>query len=161
MTVRKKELIIRGGHNIDPKIVEEAMHKHPGVAMAAVVGRPDVKAGEVPVMYYEQSPGAQLSATELAEFAQQHVPERAAISKDFVRMDALPVTAVGKIHKVTLNMVEIERTIREEARKAGVELSVEVVQDPQRGIVSRLAAVSDQAKLQNALSPYPFHIDWL
>ncbi|MCT4557293.1 MAG: acyl-CoA synthetase [Pelagimonas sp.] len=160
MTGRKKELIIRGGHNIDPKIVEEAMHKHPAVAMAAVVGRPDAKVGEVPVMYFEQVPGAQVSTAELAEFAQHHVPERAAIPKDFIRVEALPVTAVGKIHKVTLNMMEINRTIQDEARKADVVLSVEVVQDPKRGIVSQVAHVSDRAKLQNALSPYPFNIDW-
>lgn len=40
LTGRRKELIIRGGHNIDPKVIEEALQAHPAVAMAAAIGRP-------------------------------------------------------------------------------------------------------------------------
>ena len=46
---RAKDLIIRGGHNIDPAIVEQALLAHPGVTSAQAVGRPDAHAGEVPV----------------------------------------------------------------------------------------------------------------
>ena len=41
LTGRSKDLIIRGGHNIDPQMIEEALHKHPAVALAAAVGKPD------------------------------------------------------------------------------------------------------------------------
>ena len=54
---RAKDLIIRGGHNIDPAIVEDALLAHPQVTAAAAVGRPDVHAGEVPVAYVTVAPG--------------------------------------------------------------------------------------------------------
>ena len=160
MTGRKKELIIRGGHNIDPKIVEEAMHKHPAVAMAAVIGRPDAKVGEVPVMYFQKTAGHDVDAAQLAEFAEVHVSERAAIPKDYIELGDLPVTAVGKIHKVTLNMMEIERTIREEAKTHTVDiLSLDVVQDSSRGIVAKLVLADGQDALSRALGRYAFNVD--
>lgn len=162
MTGRKKELIIRGGHNIDPKIVEEAMHKHSAVAMAAVVGRPDAKVGEVPVMYYQEVAGASATQTELAEFAVTHVSEQAAIPKDFIKLDALPMTTVGKIHKVTLNMMEIERTIRKTADDIGADLiSLRVDQDSSRGIIATISAGSNNNALAKALGAYAFNITFI
>jgi fatty-acyl-CoA synthase len=51
LTGRAKDLIIRGGHNIDPRVIEEGLLSHPAVAAAAAVGRPDRHSGEVPVAY--------------------------------------------------------------------------------------------------------------
>ena len=51
LTGRAKDLIIRGGHNIDPRVIEEGLLRHPAVAAAAAVGRPDRHSGEVPVAY--------------------------------------------------------------------------------------------------------------
>ena len=48
---RAKDLIIRGGHNIDPRVIEDALLRHPAVRAAAAVGRPDRHSGEVPVAY--------------------------------------------------------------------------------------------------------------
>ena len=48
---RAKDLIIRGGHNIDPATIEDALLAHPDVTAAAAVGRPDPHAGEVPVAF--------------------------------------------------------------------------------------------------------------
>ena len=48
LTGRAKDVIIRGGHNIDPLGIEEALHAHPAVELAAAVGRPDAHAGEIP-----------------------------------------------------------------------------------------------------------------
>jgi fatty-acyl-CoA synthase len=160
MTGRKKELIIRGGHNIDPKIVEEAMHKHSSVAMAAVIGRPDAKVGEVPVMYFQSANNVEADLQDLADFAMTHVPERAAVPKDFIQVEALPVTAVGKIHKVTLNMMEIERTIYVEARNLGVPIvALHVVQDPARGIVAKVDVSTASAALEKALGQFAFACD--
>ena len=47
LTGRKKELIIRGGHNIDPKLIEDPMHEHPAVGLAAAIGKPDARVGEM------------------------------------------------------------------------------------------------------------------
>ncbi|MBO9479615.1 hypothetical protein J7382_18880 [Shimia sp. R11_0] len=160
LTGRKKELIIRGGHNIDPKIIEEAMHAHPAVQMAAAVGRPDAKAGELPVLYYQ---GDAIQEEELSSFAATHIAERAAIPKAFIRLDALPVTGVGKIHKVTLNMMEIERTIRAEAEAKGIAIrELEVLQDNHRGVFAhlRLASNRDQATMRHALGLYAFSVDY-
>ena len=55
---RAKDLIIRGGHNIDPAIIEDALLAHPQVTAASAVGRPDVHAGEVPVAYVTLAPGS-------------------------------------------------------------------------------------------------------
>ena len=51
LTGRAKDLIIRGGHNIDPRVIEEALLRHPAVRHAAAVGRPDRHSGEIPVAY--------------------------------------------------------------------------------------------------------------
>jgi fatty-acyl-CoA synthase len=158
MTGRKKELIIRGGHNIDPKIIEEAMHAHPGIQMAAAVGRPDLKAGELPVLYYQ---GEDLPAAELAAFAAEHVTERAAIPKAFIRLEALPVTGVGKIHKPSLTMMEIEGVIRAEAKARGLEIAdLTMIQDNQRGIVAKLRMASDTEDMRQALGLFTFAVDF-
>lgn len=161
MTGRKKELIIRGGHNIDPKMIEEAMHAHPRIALAAAVGRPDVKAGELPVLYYQSNDGADIPIEELTSFADTHVTERAAQPKDFIRLDELPLTAVGKIHKPTLNMTEIERTIRSEAEACGATItSLDVAPDSQRGIVARLSVTAERDTLARQLGNYTFTFEF-
>ena len=53
ITGRAKDLIIRGGHNIDPAVIEEAPMTHPSVAFAGAIGQPDAHAGEVPAVYVE------------------------------------------------------------------------------------------------------------
>ena len=66
---RKKELIIRGGHNIDPKVIEDALQTHPAVAMTAAIGSPDAYAGELPVAYVQPKPGFSVTEAELLEHA--------------------------------------------------------------------------------------------
>ena len=79
LTGRKKELIIRGGHGIDARTIEEALASHPGVALAAAIGSPDAYAGEMPVAYVQLEPGATVTEQELLEHAAMTIPERAAI----------------------------------------------------------------------------------
>ena len=57
ITGRAKDLVIRGGHNIDPAPVEEILFQHPAVGLAAVVGQPDAYAGELPVGYVQLKAG--------------------------------------------------------------------------------------------------------
>jgi fatty-acyl-CoA synthase len=99
---RAKDLIIRGGHNIDPAIIEDVLLTHPQVTGAAAVGRPDPHAGEVPVAYVTLAPGAEVSEEELREWATARVAERAAAPKAVTVIDVLPVTAVGKPYKLAL-----------------------------------------------------------
>lgn len=117
LTGREKELIIRGGHNIDPKQIEEPIHEHPAVALAAAVGRPDARVGELPVLYVELKPNATATVEELMAFAQEKIGERAAIPKEIVIVDTIPQTAVGKIYKPALTFEQITKVFDEELAK--------------------------------------------
>lgn len=99
---RVKDLIIRGGHNIDPTVIEDALLTHPDVVAAAAVGRPDTHAGEVPVAYVAMRPGAAVTAGELLDWGAERIPERAAVPKDVHLVESIPTTLVGKPSKVPL-----------------------------------------------------------
>ena len=110
---RKKDLIIRGGHNIEPRLIEDALLQCPAVALAAAVGKPDAHAGELPVAYVQLHPGASITEQALLEFAAAHMPERPAVPKDIVFLDRLPLTAVGKPQKHLLQIDAAERVFRQ------------------------------------------------
>ncbi|GAB2552930.1 acyl-CoA synthetase [Nocardia heshunensis] len=96
---RAKDLIIRGGHNIDPAGIEDALLSHPQVTAAGAVGRPDVHAGEIPVAYVTLAPESEMTEDELVAWAAERVHERAAAPRTVTILDALPVTDVGKPYK--------------------------------------------------------------
>ncbi|MCG8492208.1 MAG: acyl-CoA synthetase [Sneathiellales bacterium] len=110
LTGRAKDLIIRGGHNIDPGMIEECLHTHPEVLLAAAVGRPDSYAGEIPVAYVQLNPGSTVTAEDLRSYAEEHIFERPALPAEVLLVDTMPVTAVGKIFKPTLRYDIIQRT---------------------------------------------------
>ena len=159
LTGRKKELIIRGGHNIDPKQIEEALQGHPAVALVAAVGSPDAYAGEVPVAYVQLVAGMSATNDELLAFAVQHISERAAVPKRIEILPSLPVTSVGKLFKPALQQREIERVIRQEAASAAVEVEVSVSQDPRRGLVARVHGEQGK-RLAVVLGRYAFAVDY-
>jgi fatty-acyl-CoA synthase len=113
---RSKELIIRGGHNIDPKMIEEVLAQHEAVNLAAAIGRPDSYAGEVPVAYVDTvaDKAGSVTSEELLEFCKANIGERAAVPKDISIMEKLPVTGVGKIHKPTLHLIELKKVVEKE-----------------------------------------------
>ena len=102
ITGRLKDVIIRGGHNIDSRVIEETLAAHPAVALAAAVGKPDAYAGELPVAYVQLKPGVTAVADEIRDFAKAHIPERAAAPVEVTILDALPLTSIGKIYKPPL-----------------------------------------------------------
>jgi len=127
LTGRKKELIIRGGHNIDPAIIEEALYKMDDVALAAAVGRPDKHAGEVPVAYVMPKPGAKLDAGEVERYCREHIVERAAMPKKVTVIETMPLTGVGKIFKPALRYDAIKQVFEAELQSlADIADSVEV-----------------------------------
>ena len=93
---RAKDLIIRGGHNIDPRLIEDALLTHPGVAAAAAVGRPDRHAGEVPVAYVVPADPDRFDEADLLEHAAAVIDEPAARPKQIHPIGAVPVTEVGR-----------------------------------------------------------------
>ena len=113
VTGRAKDVIIRGSHNIDPGLVEEALLAHPAIAMAAVVAEPDSYAGEVPVAFVSLRPGQQADPQVLLAEVAPRVYERPAVPKRVTVLPALPVTAVGKLYKPALRLLAIETRLRE------------------------------------------------
>lgn len=94
---RRSDLIISGGFNIYPREIEELILEQPGVREATVVGVPDTVRGEVPVAYvvvdgavFDEAATVAVLRSQFASFKQP---------KKFVRVDALPRTALGKVQK--------------------------------------------------------------
>lgn len=109
ITGRAKDLIIRGGHNIDPMPIEEALYQHPAVALAAVIGQPDARVGELPLAYVQLKPGAAATSADLLQWVRERTPERAAIPVEVVLIDAIPLTGVGKVFKPQLRWVAAQK----------------------------------------------------
>ena len=120
LTGRAKDLIIRGGHNIDPKVIEDALLAHPAVTAAAAVGRPDRHAGEVPVAYVVPAGPGRFDEAELLAWAVTAIDEPAARPKRIYPMTEIPVTAVGKQFKPALTADAAVRTITEALTAAGL-----------------------------------------
>jgi fatty-acyl-CoA synthase len=140
ITGRAKDLIIRGGHNIDPAEIEEALMRHEAVAFVGAVGQPDSFAGELPCAYVELVAGKTVTPDALLEFAREHIHERAAVPKHVEILEALPKTAVGKVFKPDLRRRAITRVFNATLAGAGQNAKVaEVTEDKKRGLVARLS----------------------
>lgn len=97
---RTKDIIISGGENISSVEVEIALYKHPAVALAAVVARPDEKWGETPCAFVQLKPGTDASADEIIAFCRDQLAHYKAPKS--VVFGPLPTTATGKIQKFVL-----------------------------------------------------------
>ena len=120
LTGRAKDLIIRGGHNIDPRVIEDGLLRHPAVRAAVAVGRPDRHAGEVPVAYVVPAGPGRFDEADLLAWASTAIDEPAARPKHIYPMTEIPVTAVGKHFKPALLADAAVRAITEALTAAGV-----------------------------------------
>ena len=140
---RAKDLIIRGGHNIDPKGIEDTLTNHPAVALAAAVPQPDSYAGELPCAYVTLAEGfsgdRESLVTELLAFAKMHISERAAIPVHIEILEEMPLTAIGKIFKPDLQMRAIKRVLGSAVRTEVPEADIIVVKDDQRGSFAKVS----------------------
>ncbi|MEM9724630.1 MAG: acyl-CoA synthetase [Pseudomonadota bacterium] len=102
LTGRAKDLIIRGGHNIDPGMIEDALVSHPEVAFVGAIGQPDASKGELPCAYVELVEGGRVTEAALMAHVEERVAERAARPVYIEVMAELPKTAVGKVFKPAL-----------------------------------------------------------
>jgi fatty-acyl-CoA synthase len=136
LTGRAKELIIRGGHNIDPAMIEDALLRHPAVAMVAAVGQPDAHAGELPMAFVTLKPGATATAEEIAAAARDLVPERAAVPVRVEILQQMALTTIGKVAKAVLRMRAAEHVLREQLASNAIPAQVHVRSDLQRGSVA-------------------------
>jgi long-chain acyl-CoA synthetase len=107
---RKKDLIIRGGFNVYPRDVEDALVAHPAISVAAVVGRPDPRHGEEVIAFVSLHPGATVTAEELVAWAREHIGGYK-YPREINILDVIPLTPVGKIDR---------KVLRAQARDAAV-----------------------------------------
>lgn len=155
---RAKDLIIRGGHNIDPATIEDALLSHPQVSAAAAVGRPDAHAGEVPVAYVVTS-GTDVTEEELVAWAAERVHERAAAPRTVTILDALPVTDVGKPYKLGLRADATRRELLDAlATISGVAGISTAVEDGTILATVTVAPYTDRTMAEAMLGRYA--IDW-
>jgi len=97
---RSKDIIISGGENISSLEVEDVLHRHPAVLLAAVVAKPDDKWGETPCAFVELKPGATATGDEIMAHCREHlahfkVPRH-------VVFGSIPKTSTGKVQKYLL-----------------------------------------------------------
>jgi len=156
ITGRAKDLIIRGGHNIDPAEIEEALLAHPAVAFAGAIGQPDAHSGELPCAFVELVGGASVTENALVEHCKVHVHERAAHPKHMTILPELPKTAVGKVFKPDLRRHAITRVYNGALESGGVAARVvSVIDDKKRGLVAQVALNGeDQAKVGEVLGAF-------
>jgi fatty-acyl-CoA synthase len=161
LTGRAKDVIIRGGHNIDPLVIEEVLHQHPAVEAAAAVGRPDSYAGEIPVAFVQLKPGVRAEPEELQGFARERIPERAAAPNEVIILAEMPLTRVGKIFKPELRYIAARRTFERVVKSLvakEVGISVEVGPHPEHGTLARIvldgAGEADAARIRDALKGF-------
>ena len=173
ITGRAKDIIIRGGHNIDPTVIEETLLKHPDVVLAAAVSKPDFYAGELPIAYVQLVPNAKATADEVQAFAQANSPERAAAPKEIILIDKMPLTDVGKPAKVQLRLDAARRAFTAALADVagGGKILVDMVADPKQGNRAVIQVDSGagkdrqeiESRIQERMKYYatPYEIKWL
>ena len=163
ITGRAKDLIIRGGHNIDPALIEEALMGHPSVAVVGAIGQPDIHAGELPTAYVELVKGATTTADELMAFAAKHIAERAALPKHIELMPEVPKTAVGKVFKPDLRRMAMTRVFDAALTEAGQPAHVsKVFEDKKRGLVAQITKTGevDEARVAALMGSFANAWEW-
>ncbi len=162
LTGRAKDLIIRGGHNIDPQMIEEVLATHPSVALAAAVGQPDAYAGELPMAFVAARPGTSPTPGELIAYCRERIAERAAVPSRIVVLPALPVTAVGKTFKPELRWRAIEIVLTEALAANGIEATVAAGADERHGTLATvtLADPTRVAEAQQLLGAFAVRCQW-
>ena len=136
---RKKDLIIVNGMNVYPRMIEEVLHRCPGLREVAVVGEPHGLHGEIPLAYVSVDPAAGLTEAGLRAHCREHLG-RHQVPRRFVILPELPRNAAGKILKRQLRRQgEVERGVTLESgdRQGEIERGVTLESDDRQGEVER------------------------
>ena len=155
LTGRAKDLIIRGGHNIDPRVIEEALLRHPTVRAAVAVGRPDRHAGEVPVAYLVP---ADVGTSTKPNCWRGPAPPSMSPQRGqrIYPMTEIPVTEVGKHFKPALIADAAVRAITEALTAAGVaDARVTAAYEDGRLVVTVTGADPDRVRTPSPDLPSP------
>jgi len=172
LTGRVKDVIIRGGHNIDAVLIEDLLRRHPAVLLCAAVGKPDAYAGELPVAYVQLVADRHATPEELKAFVRAEITERAATPDEIFIIDPLPLTDIGKPNKAALRHDAAARTftaVLDGVVGTAAGIGVEVRQDPTHGTLAVINVESKPAereaietKIGDAMNAYTMRhrIDW-
>ena len=98
---RIKDLILCGGYNVYPRVIEEAAYQHPAVQDAIAIGVPDKYRGQAPKLYVSLRPGQSATEAEILKFLAT-ILNKIEIPKTLVIRASLPKTMVGKLSKKEL-----------------------------------------------------------
>ena len=165
-TGRAKDLIIRGGHNIDPLLIEEVMYRFPGIELAAAVGQPDRRVGELPVAFVQMRAGESFDEEAIKTFVREHIQERAANPVAIHAVAEMPLTQVGKIFKPALRMeaarLHLQRELSALARDRA-QVAVTVAAHPVHGTLATITLTGGDedlaASIREAVGGYPLHTE--
>jgi long-chain acyl-CoA synthetase len=105
---RIKDLILCGGYNVYPRVIEDALYEHPAVAEAVVIGVPDSYRGQSPKAFVSLHAGAHADEAELCAFLKDRLNKIEMPSVIEIR-DSLPKTLIGKLSKKALVEEEAAR----------------------------------------------------
>jgi len=119
LTDRIKDVILCGGFNVYPRVIEEAIHEHPAVAEVAVVGITDSYRGQSPKAFVRLREHAELDEDGLRAFLAEKI-SKIEMPTAFAFRDELPKTSVGKLSKKTLQEEEEAARADTDGRTAGV-----------------------------------------
>ncbi len=153
LTGRAKDLIIRGGHNIDPRVIEDALLAHPAVRAAVAVGRPDRHSGEIPVAYVVPAGPGRFDETSLLAWAATAIGEPAARPKRIHPVDAIPLTSVGKQFKPALAADAAVRAITDALAAAGLP-DAQVTANHQDGRLVVTVTGADPGQVRTAVAGF-------
>ena len=162
ITGRAKDQIIRGGHNIDPAIIEENLAGHDSVAFVGAIGQPDTKLGELPCVYVELIEGTTTTSDELLNYARENITNKLAMPVHVEVVGALPKTAVGKVFKPDLRIMAINRVLNERFNDEGIQIEISTSEIPKKGLVTNVSGSFDddqKERVQAILNEYP--ISWM
>lgn len=112
---RKKDLIIRGGHNIHPAHIEDLAHRHPSIAKAAAFGIPDDRLGEKVCLAIIAQDSVQMTAQTVMQHLHDVGLSKYDMPEYFIQMPAFPLTASGKILKRELKEMAARQDINPQA----------------------------------------------
>ncbi len=162
LTGRAKDVIIRGGHNIDPTGIEDVLREHPAVTDVGVVGRPDRHSGEVPVAFVTVSDPT-IDPDAIRDWASSRVPEPAAAPKHVTVLPELPHTAIGKPYKLGLRILATRQELSDKLAELGCPVPDGTAWVGQREghVTVALPAPPDSASrdaVSGLMSEY--HLDW-
>ena len=108
---RIKDMILAGGHNVYPRVIEEALYEHPAVVEAVVIGVPDAHRGQAPKAFVVLNPPGAATGAELRDFLRDKI-SKIELPREVEIRDTLPKTLIGKLSKKELVEEEMAKAAR-------------------------------------------------